>query len=34
MDQVDADRMEGDKGAAPLKILYAASLSPNDSSCH
>jgi hypothetical protein len=30
MDQVDADHM----GAAPLKILYAASLSPNDSSLY
>jgi hypothetical protein len=34
MDQVDADRTGGGTAAAPLKILYAASLSPNDSSLY
>jgi hypothetical protein len=34
MDQVDADRMGDRTAAAPLKILYAASLSPNDSSLY
>jgi hypothetical protein len=34
MDQVDADQMEGGARAAPLKILYASGLSPNDSSLY
>ena len=34
MDQVDADRMGGSAEVAPLKILYAAGLSPNDSSLY
>ena len=34
MDQVDADRMGGGTEAAPLKILYAANLSPNDSALY
>jgi hypothetical protein len=34
MDQIDADRIGGGTEATPLKILYAAGLSPNDSSLY